>query len=260
VHYGLGDSAATEHDHLQSLALRRSALELCSDLSAIAQAEITVPLGSVNVAMAERKKPIYWTAFIAVAVLLHITLLLTIKPSFFSLFRKTIQAEDVGSANRFSGGDVILTIPIEIEDESSEPTMEEPIDQPQTREESRSAANDDFSSLYDNLEDLLGEGAQSIERNSGPRPVAVPPRPVEITWPDTRRLGHCIGNHVIVNIQVGIEGDILQIRPQQANLPADCIEAAVEAAEKIKFVPGSLNGIPSKMWTKVRIDFRQGPR
>ncbi len=198
--------------------------------------------------------------FLAVAILIHITLLLTIKPSFFSFFRKTIQSDDMGSKQSFSGGDVILTIPIEIEDESSEPIIEERIDRTRREEQSSPAANDDFSSLYDNLDGLLGEGAQMITRNSGPRPVAVPPRPVEITWPDTRRLGHCIGNHVIVNIQVGHEGDILQIRPEQADLPADCIRAAIEAAEKIKFAPGSLNGVPSKMWTKVRIDFRQEPR
>jgi hypothetical protein len=224
------------------------------------QAEIMIPLVPVNVAMAEKKKTIYWTAFIAVAILIHITLLLTVKPSFFSLFRKNIQSEDVGSSQSFSGGDVILTIPIEIEDESLEPILEEQIDRAQPTESKSPHESDDFSSLYDNLDDLLGDGAQTIDRNSGPRPVAVPPRPVEITWPDTRRLGHCIGSHVIVNIQVGSEGDILQIRPQTANLPRDCIRAAVEAAEKIKFTPGSLNGIPSKMWTTVRIDFRQEPK
>jgi hypothetical protein len=210
--------------------------------------------------MAERKKPIYWTAFIAVAVLVHITLLLTIKPSFFSIFKKTIQSDDSGSSSSFSGGDVILTIAIDIEDEASEPVIEEVVERPQRGDRTRSTANDDFSSLYDNLDDLLGDGAQAINRNPGPRPVAVPPRPVEITWPDTRRLGHCIGSHVIVSIQVGRDGDILQIRPQETNLPDDCIRAAVDAAEKIVFTPGSMNGVPSKMWTKVRIDFRQEPR
>jgi hypothetical protein len=219
-----------------------------------------VPLVQGNDAMAEKKKAIYWTAFIAVAILVHFTLLLTIKPSFFSFFRKNIQSDDVGAAQSFTGGEVILTIPIEIEDETSEPTPEERVNHTQPAESDNPNTNNDFSSLYDNLDDLLGNGAQTIERNSGPRPVAVPPRPVEITWPDTRRLGHCIGSHVIVNIQVGSEGDIMQIRPQRANLPADCIRAAIEAAEKIKFTPGSLNGVPSKMWTKVRIDFRQEPR
>jgi hypothetical protein len=210
--------------------------------------------------MTERKKPIYWAAFLAVAVLIHITLLLTIKPSFFYIFKKDIHAEDTGAAPSFSGGDVILTIPIEFEDEPSETPLEEQIEEIHQGESSNPTHNSDFSSLYDDLDDLLGDGAQTIDRDPGPRPVAVPPRPVEITWPDTRRLSHCIGSHVTVNIQVSKRGDILQIRPQQTNLPADCIRAAVEAAEKIIFTPGSMNGVPSKMWTKVRIDFRQQPR
>lgn len=166
----------------------------------------------------------------------------------------------MGSAQSFSRGEVILTIPIEIEEDSPEKMTEKEAEPTPKAEKTGPSARNDFSSLYDSLDDLLGEGAQSITRNPGPRPVAVPPRPVEITWPDTRRLGHCIGSHVIVNVQVGKDGEILQIRPQQADLPADCIRAAVDAAEKIIFEPGTMNGVPSKMWTKVRIDFRQEPR
>ncbi|MFH1755118.1 MAG: hypothetical protein ABIA59_05390, partial [Candidatus Latescibacterota bacterium] len=221
---------------------------------------ITDPLDSSNVAMAERNKPIYWTAFIIVAVLLHITLLLTLKPSFFSLFKKTIRADDVGSAQNFEGSDVILTIPIEIEDESSDTPIDMEPDRIRQGESSHPGSSSEFSSLFDNLDDLLGDGSQSITRDAGPRPVSVPPRPVEITWPDSRKLGHCIGMYVVVNIQVGMEGAILQLRADRTDLPADCIRAAVEAAEQIVFTPGSINGMPSKMWTKVRIDFRQEPK
>ncbi|NIM19824.1 MAG: hypothetical protein GTO51_06225 [Candidatus Latescibacteria bacterium] len=207
--------------------------------------------------MAERKKAKYWAAFIGVAILIHFALLITIKPSFFSLFKKTISPGETGSMPSFSGADAIITIPIEIEEDIPE-RVESETPQEKTQQE---VANKDVPSgpvsFPDDLDNLLGEGAAPIDRDLGPRPVVVPPRPVEITWPDTRKLRICIGSSINVNIQVGENGEILQVRAEEKYLPPQCIHAALEAAGKIVFIPGNINGIAAKMWTRVRMDFKR---
>jgi protein TonB len=104
-----------------------------------------------------------------------------------------------------------------------------------------------------------------LAREAGPRdtpapaPLAapVPPRPIEITWPETRQLKQCIGTSVTVRIWVSEEGRVkdVQIVPSGA-LPA-CADAALVAARHIRFEPGRQGGVPVTMWTEVRIDFQR---
>ncbi len=208
-------------------------------------------------AMRERRKTTYWAAFIAIAVIIHLVLLLTVKQSFFSLFKKSIKAERSGPIQGFPEADAIVTIPIEIEDDVLEPAHPEPTEQSEPEETIVHDLSGDLSSLIADLEDLAGEEQESMTRVPGPRPAVIPPRPVEITWPDTRKLGHCTGKHVIIRIQVDENGEILKVQPDQQDLPGDCIDAALHAARKIVFEPGSINGIAMKMWTRVRIEFRK---
>lgn len=107
------------------------------------------------------------------------------------------------------------------------------------------------------LDDLL-------EREAGPRGGAspagvasVPPRPVEITWPETRQLKQCIGLSVSVRIHVSEEGKVGDVKLVSAGVLPACAGAALEAARHIRFEPGRHGGIPVAMWTDVRIDFQR---
>ena len=87
--------------------------------------------------------------------------------------------------------------------------------------------------------------------------AAVPPRPIEITWPETRQLKQCIGQSVNVRIWVSEQGTVkdAQVVPG-GGLPA-CADAALVAARHIRFEPGRQGGVPVTMWTEVRIDFQK---
>jgi TonB family protein len=80
---------------------------------------------------------------------------------------------------------------------------------------------------------------------------------VEITWPETRRLKHCIGRSVDVRILVGENGAAQKVEASGGGMDADCLDAALEAARRIKFEPGRVGGKASAMWTQVRIDFER---
>ena len=86
---------------------------------------------------------------------------------------------------------------------------------------------------------------------------AVPPRPVEITWPDTRRLAHCVGLRIDVRIRVDAQGRVERVEPASQGVASECVRAALETAKQIKFTPGTVAGKPATMWTQVTIDFEK---
>jgi hypothetical protein len=112
------------------------------------------------------------------------------------------------------------------------------------------------SSSGSELGGLIGDASRTIPRGSVPDLVKIPPRPLQITWPDTRRLKHCLGHQIRVRIQVDEEGTIVRVEIPDDDHPADCVSAALESAGQILFAPGTIGGKPVKMWTEIRIDFR----
>ena len=107
------------------------------------------------------------------------------------------------------------------------------------------------------LDEMLGEAAHTLPQGPGVNDVQIPPRPLEITWPDTRELKHCLGHQIDVRIEVGEDGAILQIEVEEEGHPPDCVLAALQSARQIVFAPGRVGGKPTAMWTQIRIDFEK---
>jgi len=215
----------------------------------------------------ERKSNKHWIAIISIAVLLHLALFYSVKPGFFRAFKKTIDTGENEGQGQPLPAHFIITIPVEIDD-SPNPDMEqnpvqEPVkpvfvDQQTTKNSStpldKKGYSDDPAA---DLESLIGESPQALPDNIGLESVLIPPRPVEITWPDTRRLKHCLGHHVDVEIEVSSDGRILQVKAHRSSQPPDCVEAALQSARFIVFEPGLKDGAPATMWTQIRIEFRR---
>lgn len=222
--------------------------------------------------MPRHKRTKEWLIIVAVVVALHAVLFISVRPSFFAMFKRTTTAVSHGQEAEPFAPTSVLIIPIEIEDE--------PIDQEQDpvqvapervvrevkRERERSdtaehqVADNDQAEDSDapiDVESVLGESPETLPNNTGPERIMIPPRALEITWPDTRKLRHCLGHHIDLKILVDDSGAIVSIEPLDTNHPADCIRAAVESANRIVFEPGRVDGAPSRMWTQVRIDFRK---
>ena len=87
--------------------------------------------------------------------------------------------------------------------------------------------------------------------------ASIPPRPVEITWPDTRQLKQCIGQSVNVKILVSEEGRVKEVKVVPGEILPACADAALAAARHIRFEPGRTGGVAAEMWTEVRIDFQR---
>lgn len=103
-----------------------------------------------------------------------------------------------------------------------------------------------------------GVGARTGAGTGDARGGTVPPRPIEITWPDTRKLSHCVGMRIDVRIRVDQLGRVERVEPASTGLPDDCVRAALETAKRIKFTPGTVAGKPATLWSLVTIDFEKG--
>ncbi len=211
--------------------------------------------------MRERKRSKQWLVFLAAAIAFHVFLLLYVKQSHFSIFSHTTQVTSENPARGRSSPDAILYIPIEIDEPRDNKPVERITEISDVEENTRPTDEFSFplpgrpSDTAEELDDILGEASQALPQSPGTEFIKIPPLPLQITWPDTGDLKHCLGQHIDVRIQVDADGKILNIEADEFDHPADCLEAALESARQIIFEPGRINGKPARMWTRIQIDF-----
>ena len=212
--------------------------------------------------MRERERLTHWLLIVGAALVLHLVLLLCIKPSVFHFFARTPAPPAGPYTDSSPTPDAILSIPVEIEDDAQEEPFrivsdnlaaEGPDDR--ATQPAPPERGGGFGTDLD-ITDMVGEASRTLPQASDADLLQTPPRPLQITWPDTRRPERCLGHQITVLIQVDEQGVILHVEPEAASHPSDCVIAAVESARQIVFAPGTINGRPAKMWTRIRIDFR----
>ena len=205
-----------------------------------------------------------WWVIAAIVLVFHLGLLLFVQPEFFDFLLRDVDAPSGARSSRSASAlpDAIIAIQVDVEDAESDipaaPVVERTTASPPatTPRDGESAGEEQALETID-VGDILGE-AQAPRAGGGSRPgETIPPRPVEITWPETRRLKHCIGGHADVRILVGEDGRIRDVVPEPGDIAPDCLKAALDAARRIKFTPGRVGGKPAELWAQVRIDFEE---
>jgi TonB family protein len=145
-----------------------------------------------------------------------------------------------------------------MESEEGEVVLEAPPEGPSPDPAQEPREGEEVDAL--DIRDVVGRSQAPIPSQPRTRSAVVPPRPIEITWPETDDLGHCLDLYVDIRIRVDATGEVLRVEPVAADLPPDCTRAALEAARRIKFRPGTADGKPQTMWTDIRIEFRRQRR
>jgi hypothetical protein len=204
-----------------------------------------------------RGNPRYWILIVLIAVVVHLAILFGLKPHYFNVFKKTIDDDIASSSRPASFPNAIIAITVDVEGE--EPVPVEIRQSPTVLRESfvdNVDSPNEEESRPDDLLEILGDAQTPLPSRPSTHAAVIPPRPVEITWPETENLGHCLGIHIDVRIHVGENGEILRVEPVDGTVPGDCAIAAVNAARRIVFLPGTIDGRPKEMWTEIRIDFR----
>ena len=213
--------------------------------------------------MRKRARANRWLVFLGAAVLVHLALFMYIKPSAVQYLRRAVHPGSEDSPALRGHPDAVLSIPVEYELAEQDPvpllSIEEETEERKTVEPTSAFAPPPAGtpSPGSELGGLVGDASQTVPRGSDPDLVKIPPRPLQITWPDTRRLKHCLGHQIRVRIQVDEGGAIVRVEIPDEDHPSDCVMAALESAGQIVFAPGTIGGKPVKMWTEIRIDFRK---
>lgn len=207
-----------------------------------------------------RSRSRYWAVFIIAALAVQLLIFLAVRRPFLDIFHRSNTESPGASSPLASFPDAIVAITIEIE--GDEPTPEQSNEhstpRPPSVEDSPNRTGQGTSRIANiDILDITGEAQTPIPSEPSGRNAAVPPRPVEITWPNTKDLGHCLGLRISIDILVSKDGDVLDVTPVEGDFPRDCIDAALDAARRIKFTPGQMKGKPVEMSTRLRIDFRQ---
>lgn len=202
-----------------------------------------------------------WLVIILIAVAVHLFVLVGVKPQYFNVFRRSLDDSEATSSRRASFPNAIIAVTVDVEGERPLPVIIEEVRQEQQEPVvSDNHTPNEAESETDDLLDILGTANSPLPSLPSTTAEVIPPRPVEITWPETKDLGHCRDLHVDVRIEVGEDGEILGIEPVENNVPDDCTDAALRAARRIVFLPGRVAGKPKTMWTQIRIDFRRHSR
>lgn len=214
--------------------------------------------GICNPASGSRGGSRYWLVIVLIAAAVHVFLLLGIKSSHFAVFRRSIDDSIATSSPPAAYPDAIIAITVDVEGEESLPVEFVPPPEKQPVEGDPDVENPgDDPEAVENLLDFSGESHAPMPSRPATRSAVIPPRPVEITWPETKNLSHCLGLQVEVRIRVSDKGEILTVDPAGSAVPEDCVAAALSAARRIVFLPGTVDGNPETMWTEIRIDFRR---
>ncbi|MDH4038306.1 MAG: energy transducer TonB [Candidatus Krumholzibacteria bacterium] len=204
-----------------------------------------------------------WWVIGGIVLAFHLALLLFVRPEYFDFLLRDVDAPSGARGSSSSSlPDAIIAIQIDVEDADAELPAEPELSSvtptpptPEPRERDGEGQLDAMETI--DVGDILGDAAEPRRGGGTRRQETIPPRPVEITWPETRRLKHCIGRHVDVRILVARDGRIREVVPQAADIAPDCLRAALDAARRIKFTPGRVNGEPAELWAQVRIDFEE---
>lgn len=200
-----------------------------------------------------------WLIFVLAALAVHLLLFLTVKEGFFEVFRHSVSDNEGAASPGVSRPRAIVVVPIEVESDEAEMAVSDPREEPPPEEPSEETRRGEDVEAVDIL-DVIGQSQAPVPSTPTTRSAIVPPRPVEITWPETGKLGHCLGLEIDIRIRVDARGEILRVEPVAGDYPADCIAAAADAARRIRFRPGTVDGHPEAMWTDIRIEFRRQRR
>jgi len=105
----------------------------------------------------------------------------------------------------------------------------------------------------------IGQGAAHGDMVMTEGAVDEPPRPRRRTPPEYPKRAHVRGvtGYVILNLLIGTDGNVDQVKVLEAE-PAGVFEhSAVSAVRTWAFQPATYDGQPVRVWRKQRIDFDQ---
>ena len=195
----------------------------------------------------------HWAIIIACAIFVHAAFLLFFQPRYLEIFRTELPPGEE-STDRFP----VLDHPFRVLSLSVE-------SRPTTAAERQEAAEKPESAEDAALVEALGEpqsemlplpGGGGLGRK-GSRNATVEPKPLYIPWPKyPAGIKQLPPGRVELMLLINEKGEVADVKVTRTLPLEELNRIAVEAARRIRFIPGTEQGIRKPMWVRLAIGFQ----
>lgn len=194
-----------------------------------------------------------WIVIIAVALIAHLVFFILFKAEYLEIFR----SEQPG--NEGTSDYILLDRPFSLipYPELPEPSaVPEPVTTDAIEHAERSIL-DEIAEPSSYVEPMRGSAGGGSTGRPGPRRTAVEPKPLFIPWPSwPDGVPENVKGSVELLLYVDEEGIVREVRVNRG-LPYEALNrTAIDAARRIRFVPGEEKGVPTAMWVRLSIGFQ----
>lgn len=194
-----------------------------------------------------------WLLIIAAVLCAHLVFFLFFKTEYLEFFRKEIAGDD-GTSDFVVMDRPFALIPYL--EGAEPPAVPDPVAADDGEQVQRSVL-DDIGEPAAEIEPIRRSGGAGSDGRPGPRRSVVEPKPLFIPWPAyPDGAPDDIRGTVDLMLYVDESGIVKEIRVARG-LPHESLNrTAVEAASRIRFIPGEEKGAPAAMWVRLSIGFQ----
>jgi len=194
-----------------------------------------------------------WTFIVAAVLIAHLLFFLFFKTEYLEVFRTEI-AGDEGRSQYILIDRPFSLIPYP--ERAEQVAVPEPLSTDDGEKVERSIL-DEIGEPVSDIEPIRRSGGGGSDGRPGPRLSVVEPKPLFIPWPAyPDDAPDDIKGSVELMLYVDATGIVQEIRVARG-LPNEALNrTAVEAARRIRFIPGEEKGAPTSMWVRLSIGFQ----
>ncbi len=190
---------------------------------------------------------------IAIAVLAHLAFFVFFKTHYLQIFKTQLKIDE-GKSSFPSLDRPFSLVPLRDQPDNKEITRTtQTMKEPQTEK----FVLDELGKPSMELFPLKKTSSGGVGR-TGPRRTTVQPKPLFIPWPKyPEEIKETVEGSVELLLYVDEEGKVEKVKIHRG-LPHKVLNrVAVDAAWKIRFIPGREKGVPASMWVRLTIGFQQ---
>ncbi|MDZ7859809.1 MAG: TonB family protein [Candidatus Krumholzibacteriota bacterium] len=209
--------------------------------------------------MRPRRRFKSWLIILLTVIIAHVLFITFFQPEYLEVFeRKNIGKSSRGasSSKRYFEEDRFVVVNTYHNEEAN--PDKKPIVKIDKKKSEKTPAFDynippiDFSlnnAVKGNKGDEPGSGKETNPR--------IKPSPILIPWPEyPEGVDKDFNGQVILNLYVSKEGKVMEVELLEGLSTEGFNRKAVQAARKMRFTPGLVNGQPEAMWLKITIKFQ----
>ncbi len=201
-----------------------------------------------------RNSPREWAVIIVAAVCIHALFLLFFKPQYLEFLRKEMPGSTDDNGRLPYIDNPFYLIPLA--PESTQPRASEPAVDEESEEAEETSGEITVGEPQLELSPFQGGAGRRSGERTGTRGATVQPKPLYIPWPKYPKGIKEVQGSVELMVLVNEKGEVEDVHVTRSLPAQELNRIAVEAARRIRFIPGMERGKRTSMWVRLAIGFQ----